>query len=89
MKLTKQGVRDLGGNRRIREEPDVVLRPFTVEVGEPGFGGMYLHYEAASARAAYRMAKDRLRDTNTPTWSILSVTGLGRVWYHHQHGWAA
>lgn len=89
MKVTRQGVRDLGGNRRLREGDGESrpLRPYVVEVGEDGHGGMYLHYDATSAREAYRFARFRLRETNTPTWVILSVTSHGRLYYDHRQGW--
>jgi len=90
-KLTKQGVRDLGGNSRKRndEDKELSLQTYKVTIGEDGQRGMNLIVEASSAREAFFHGKRRLRDTNTPTWMVLEVTSEDgrRIFYDHMGGW--
>lgn len=89
-KFTKQGVRDLGGNsRRKDDDQEIVLRPYKVTIGEDGMRGMNLIVEASSAKEAFFHGKRRLRETNTPTWIVLSVTSEDgrKIFYDHMGGW--
>lgn len=63
-KLTKQGVRDLGGNRRPPPDEHINLRTFDVDISDQaeGHSGITLHIEAASAREALRHAQRQCRD---------------------------
>lgn len=51
--------------------------------------GMNLIVEASSAKEAFFHGKRRLRETNTPTWMVLSVTSEDgrRIFYDHMGGW--
>lgn len=80
MKLTRQGVRDLGGNRRQRPSmPPFKPRQFDVDCSaNGGASGIVLHVEAPSVRAAIRAANDILRRANT-SFEVTQVREGGRV----------
>lgn len=65
MKLTKQGVRDLGGNNVRRTEPRRRQeREYAVDCGEEyGSSGIVLHIKADSVRSAIREARRILAQT--------------------------
>jgi hypothetical protein len=88
-KRTRQGVRDLGGNRR-RPPPDedLVVTTYKVDVGYPERnGGMILAIETTSCQGAIRRAKEiiakEMKDDTNASWSVLRVhRGDTLVWDH-------
>jgi hypothetical protein len=81
-KLTRQGVTDLGGNRRQRATTVYKQRHFEVDCStNGGYSGLVLHIEAPSVRDAIRQARETLRRTNT-NFEVTQVREDGRVrWY--------
>ena len=71
MRLTKQGVRDLGGNRRVRDQPAPRHRTFAVDVGADAHSGMTLRIVTASPRAAYDRAVTLIRDAAVHAWHVV------------------
>lgn len=85
-RLTKQGVRDLGGNRRVRPAP-TAARTFSVAVGIEGVAGMTIHIAAWSPRAAYAHAVSLIHIHGRDCWDVLQVMEGRRLHYDLTLGW--
>jgi hypothetical protein len=83
MKLTKQGIRDLGGNYNYRRSTTSKKRQYRVDVGpEYGAPGVALQIEAESLQNAILEARRILDQTYTSMgWEVIQVhDGRDIVW---------
>lgn len=85
-KLTKQGIRDLGGNRKIRVSIDL-NDDYQVDVGVDGVGGTVLHIQATSLGDAINQGREAVRSyMYDGVNQVLEVRRRGKVLWNHVYG---
>lgn len=85
VKLTKQGVRDLGGNRK-PPKPRIPDQAYEVDIGIDGLGGVVLHIEASSLNDALRQGKQACRMSLYHEYSVLQVRRNKRIIWDFMNG---